>query len=302
MLPPRHLPLLATFVAVCREGSFTKAARNLGVSKSIVSGQLRVLEDVLGARLLERSTRHVALTQIGQEVLIAADRMLSAANDVAFIAESKRTSPCGVLRVAAPVYLGMFFVAPAVARVVARSPEIRAELVFSDEKTDPIALRLDAVVSVNGAQDSALVCTQLGSDVEIIVGSPELAHRWSSAQQPKDLAAAPWIAHSAIPSGSQQVFRNQNGSEQQLAPLTPSILANTCDAIRLLVARGAGLAIAPSQLVADDIRSGRMVRMLPAWRGRAVRVHACLPSGKHPPARVTLFMEELRAVFDGFGR
>src|SRR5687768_12705435 len=140
MFPPRHLHLLATFVEVCREGSFTKAALRLGISKSIVSGQVRMLEDTLGARLLERSTRQLALTQIGREVLGAAERMLSAAGDVANIAESKRTVATGVLRVAAPIYLGEFFVAPAVARLVSRFRELRAELMLSDEKTDPIAL------------------------------------------------------------------------------------------------------------------------------------------------------------------
>src|SRR5262245_38908863 len=105
MLSPRHLHLLVTFVHVCREGSFTQAARKLSISKSMVSDHLRTLEDVLGARLLERTTRRVALTQIGQEVLVAAERMQAAAADVSQLAESQRAAPSGVLRVGAPVFL-----------------------------------------------------------------------------------------------------------------------------------------------------------------------------------------------------
>jgi DNA-binding transcriptional LysR family regulator len=297
MFCPRHLPLLATFVQVCRAGSFTKAAKSLSTSKSVVSAHLRSLEEILDARLLERTTRRVVLTQIGQEVLAAADRMLSAANDVASIAESKRAEPTGVLRVAAPVYLGTQFVAPAVARLCSRYRQLRAELVLSDEKIDPIANHIDATVSVNVPKDSTLVSVQLGSDVEIIVAAPELAGQWQTAAQPKDLLGAPWIAHSSILAGAQDQFRNQRGTLQRLAQRAPSILANTCEAVRALVAGSAGFAVVPSQMVADDIRAGRLVHMLPDWKGRTVRIHACLPSRNHPPARTLTFLEELRTSF-----
>jgi len=289
--------LLATFVQVCRDGSFTKAAGSLSISKSLVSTHLRLLEETLGARLIERTTRRVALTQTGQEVLAAAERMLFAAGEVAHIAEAKHDVPTGVLRVAAPVDLGALLVAPTVARMCARYPELRAELILSDGKTDPIAHRLDAILSVNVPKDSTFVSIRLGSDFEMIVASPDLGRNWQAATQPKDLAGAPWIAHPALPASARHLFRNQRGALQRLGPNEARIVANTGDAIRSLVAGGAGLAVVPSQMVAEDIRAGRMVRVLPEWKGRRVLVHACLPSRSHPPARVTVFLEELRAVF-----
>ena len=296
MLSPRHLHLLATFVQVCREGSFTQAGRNLSISKSMVSSHLRTLEEVLGARLLERTTRRVALTQTGQEVLAAAERVMVAADDVANIAEIKRAVPSGVLRVAAPVYLGTLWVAPAMARLCARYSELRTELLLSDAKTDPIAHQLDATVSVNISQEAALASVQLGTDIEIIVAAPELAERWKSATQPKDLVSAPWVAHSCIPVGAQYQFRNQRGTLQRLAAPPASAAANTSDAVRALVCSGAGIAVLPLAPVQEELRTGRLVRMLPQWKGRAIRIHLVLPSNKHPPARVTIFLEELRAV------
>jgi DNA-binding transcriptional LysR family regulator len=297
MLAPRHLPLLATFVQVCRDGSLTKAASNLAISKSLVSAHLRSLEQVLGARLLERTTRRLALTQTGQDVLAAADRMLSAANEVARIAESKQGAPSGVLRVGASVEVGALLVAPAVARLCARYPELRAELLLTDEKSDPIAHRLDVIVSINVPKDSTLISTRLGEDVEIVVASPELAQSWRDATEPKHLASAPWVAHPAIPPSARHQFRNSRGALQRLAPVEPRILANTGDAIRSLVVGGAGFAVLPYQMVADDLRSGRMVRVLTDWRRRKVVLHACLPSRNHPPARATLFLQEFREVF-----
>jgi DNA-binding transcriptional LysR family regulator len=297
MLSPRNLPLLATFVQLCREGSFTKAASALSISKSLVSTHLRQLEAVLGARLVQRTTRRLSLTQVGQEVLEAADRMLSAASEVSRIAEAKQDMPSGVLRVAAPVDLGALLVAPAVARLCSRFPELRAELVLSDAATDPIAHRLDALLSVNVPKDSGMVSTRLGTDIEVIVAAPALAKEWQSASQPKDLAGASWVSHPSIPPSARHQFRNQRGSVQRMAPMTARILANTGDAIRSLVVGGAGFAVVPSQMVAEDMRTGRMVRVLPDWRCRKVTVHACLPSRSHPPARVRFFLEELRAMF-----
>jgi len=301
MLSPRHLHLFATFIQVCRDGSFTQAARKLSISKSLVSSHLRTLEDVLGARLLERTTRRVALTQVGQDVLAAADRMMLAAEDVVSIAESQSGVPSGVLRVAAPVYLGTLMIAPALARLCSRYPGLRAELVLNDAKTDPIVHRLDATISVNVPQDTAVTSLQLASDVEILVASPELAERWQTATQPKDLAAAPWVAHSYIPAGAQYQFRNQRGTQQRLVAPQATVSANASDAVRALVASGAGFAVLPLQPVLEDMRAGRIVRVLPQWKGRVIRIHVCLPSQKHPPARVTFFLEELRIAFDGFG-
>lgn len=297
MLSTRHLPLLVTFVQVCRDRSFTAAARSLSISKCLVSTHLRQLEDALGVRLLDRTTRRAALTQAGQDVLAAAERMVSAAADVSRIVESKQHAPTGVLKVGAPVDLGALIVAPAVARLCALHPELRAELVLSDGRTDPIEHHLDAVLTVNAPKDSGLISTRLGNDVEIIVASPSLARTWDAATEPKHLANAPWIAHPSIPISARHNFRNQRGAQQRLAPTEARVLANTGDAIRSLVVGGAGFAVVPQQMVADDLRSGRMLRVLPKWTGRRIVVHACVPSRSHPPPRVKLFIAELRNVF-----
>jgi DNA-binding transcriptional LysR family regulator len=297
MLSPRHLPLLATFVQLCRDGSFTAAASTLSISKSLVSTHLRQLEEALGARLVQRTTRRLSLTQTGQEVLEAAERMLAAAKDVSSIAEGKRDEPSGVLRVGAPVDLGALLVAPAVARLCSRYPNLRAELLLSDAATDPIVNRLDALLSVNVPKDSAMLTTRLGSDIEIIVASPALAKKWQGASQPKDLVEAPWVSHPSIPASARHQFRNQRGTLQRVLPKSAHILANTGDAIRSLVVGGAGFAVLPTQMVAEDLRVGRMVRVLPDWRCRKVTLHVCLPSRSHPPARVRFFLEELHAVF-----
>jgi DNA-binding transcriptional LysR family regulator len=297
MLRAQQLPLLAVFAHVCRQRSLTKAASVLGISKSVVSANIRALEQVLGARLLERTTRRVAPTQTGEAVLAAAERLLAAADEVGAIAESEHNVPTGTLRVAAPVDLGALLVAPAVARLCAKYSGLRAELVLSDSRIDPIAHQFDAMLLVNVPKDSSLVTTQLASDTEIIVASPELAKEWQTAKQPRDLTGAPWISHTSIPINTRARFRNRRGTLQQIVPREARIVTNTADSIRSLVVASAGFAVVPSQVVLDDMRAGRVVRVLSDWSGRTVRVHLCLPSGRHSPRRVVAFVEELRAVF-----
>lgn len=297
MLRHQHLPLLAIFAQVCRDGSLTVAAQSLGLSKSVVSSHLRNLEELLDVRLLERTTRRLALTQAGDAVLSAANRMLVAADDVNRIGEIQRETPTGTLRVAAPVDLGALLIAPSVARLCAQYPKLQAELILSDDYTDFFAQRLDAMLTVNVPKDSSLVSTRLASDVEIIVSAPELAKRWRDAKQPKDLTAAPFIAHTHVPSGSRRHYRNSQGAKQRITTSPPRIVANTTDAIRSLVVAGIGFAVVPSQVVYEDMMVGRIVRMLPDWRGRTVHVHLCRPSQQHPPPRVVALVRELRNIF-----
>jgi DNA-binding transcriptional LysR family regulator len=113
--------------------------------------------------------------------------------------------------------------------------------------------------------------------------SPALAKKWLAASQPKDLVEAPWVSHPSIPASARHQFRNQRGTLQRVLPKSARILANTGDAIRSLVVGGAGFAVVPTQMVAEDLRVGRMMRVLPDWRCRKVIVHVCLPSRSHPP-------------------
>src|SRR5438067_1594097 len=138
MLRVQQLPLVVVFAQVCREGSITRAAYALGLSKSVVSTHLRTLEAMLGARLLDRTTRRLALTQTGEAVLAAAGRVVAATDEIRLIAEAQREAPTGTLRVAASQDLGTRFVAPAVARLLATHPDLRAELLLDDATQDLI--------------------------------------------------------------------------------------------------------------------------------------------------------------------
>src|SRR5438128_2393620 len=132
MLGPRDLPLLPVFVAVVRCGSFSAAARQLGIAKSVASQHVKALEERCGVRLLERTTRRMRLTQIGAQVFDAATTVVDSARAIGELIESEREAPTGTLRVTAPYDLGRTVVAPAAAALALRHPAVRVDLVLDD--------------------------------------------------------------------------------------------------------------------------------------------------------------------------
>ena len=293
---PQQLALLAVFAEVCHQGSITAAARSLGLSKGVVSTHVRTLESHLGVRLLNRTTRRLSVTDSGDAVLVLANRIVASADEVQAVADAQRNEPTGTLRVAATLDMGARFVAPALAELARSHPALRAQLLLDDHLIDPVVNRLDATVRVGVQADSSLTARLLATDTEIIVVAPSLRAAWPKVRKPADLTAAPWIIHSAIAEQATQRFTSVQGQHADLKLRNVRIVANTTDAIRVLVTAGAGFAVLPRHMVASDLRERRMLQILPKWIRRKIRIDLLLPSRNNPPRRVVVFSETLRKI------
>lgn len=295
VLSPQDLPLLAVFAAVVRHGSFTGAARELGLAKSVVSHHIGTLEERCGVRLLERSTRSLRLTQVGEQVLAAAQGVVDGVREVERALEEHREIAAGTLRVTSTHDLGARILAPAAARLAAAHPSLRVELVSEDGLHDLIAGGFDVALRLGAAPDSSLVMRKLGSEPEIIVASPALAARFQEAERPSELAGAPWITHSKIPTAGVWRFKNDAGEKDEIH-VERRATANTGEGVRALASGGVGLAAMPLFMVKSDIASGRLVRVCPNWHLRQLTLYAVLPSKDKMPARVRAFLGVLREV------
>jgi DNA-binding transcriptional LysR family regulator len=292
MFEARHLPLLASFAAVARHGSFTAAARELALSKSIVSDRVRALEQACGARLLERSTRSLRITQVGEHVLGAATAVVDAMRDVNAVLEEHRDAPVGVLRVATTHDLGTRLVAPLLARLAVRHPQLRFDLVSDDEPHNLIAEGFDVAVRLGAPRDSEHVMRKLWSFAEAIVAAPELATRFEHARRPRDLAGAPWVRHSFVHALDVWRFRGPRGETDEVA-VSLRGQANTGDGVRMLILGGVGLGVLPQYLLADPLGRGALVRICPGWSMRQLTLYAVIPSARRAPKRVRLFLTAL---------
>jgi DNA-binding transcriptional LysR family regulator len=296
MFGARDLPLLAVFAAVSRLGSFTAAARELGVSKSVVSEQVRTLEERLAVRLIERSTRRLRLTQVGEQVLGAAAPVVGAGAAIDGILEQHRRTPVGTLRVAATHDLGARLVAPIAARLARQHPQLRIDLVCDDAVHDLIAGRFDLAVRLGAPRDSNYVMRRLAEFDEPIVGAPALAAAWSGATRPRELASAPFVRHALLGRPDVWRFTGPRGEVDEVR-VTLRGQANTGDGVRALVLGGVGLGALPDYWIEADLRRGALVRLCPGWIWKRVSLYAVLPSARRLPKRAELFLAALKESF-----
>ena len=299
MLTGRDLSLLPTFAAVVRRGSFTAAARDLHLTKSVVSDQVRALERSLGVRLLERTTRRLRLTQVGEQVMATATTVLAAAEELASAVESDRQRPTGTLRVTAPHDLASSVVAAAFGQLARKHADLRFDLVSSDAPQDLVGEGIDVALRLGVMRQQGLVVRRLSREPEVIVAAGGLAERFAGAARPSHLGDLPWLGHASLDFGTTWTFRSASGATDAVA-VAPRSLANSTEGLRQLMLGGLGAALLPLYVVRRDLDAGRAVQLCPAWHHRILALHAVLPNRK-PPPRTRVFLDALPPLLAAHG-
>ncbi len=283
------------FVAIVQEGGFTAAARRLGVSKSHVSRRIQALEDRLGARLLDRTTRTVRPTDAGVELHTRATRILADLDEAERAVRDLQSEPRGTLRINAPVSFGLRYVAPAVAGFMARWPELRVEASYSDRRVDVIAEGYDMVVRIGRLADSSLIVRRLARTRARIVGSPAYLERRGVPQTPEDLTAHACLRYAHQISGPTWALYGPEG--EVTVRVDGPLGADNGDALLIAARAGLGLGYMPDFFVVDDLAAGRLVPVLDRWTAREDPISALYPHSRHLSAKVRLFVEHLAESF-----
>lgn len=267
------------FAEVVDRGGFAAAGRVLHVPKSRLSRRIAELEERLGVRLLQRTTRKLSLTEAGQvyhrhcvsvrEQAQAADEALA----------SVRAEPSGTVRIACPVTLAQTTVGPLLPRFLAAHPRVRVDMQVSNRVVDlvqegvDIALRVRTVV-----EDSAsLVVKSLGATHAVLVASPRLLQRLGAPNGPEDLRALPTVAMSAAEGVARWMLSGPRSEPFELVH-RPVYTADDLPTLRFAVLEGTGIGLLPDYLCSDDLRDGRLVRVLRGWEPPPARVLAVFPS------------------------
>lgn len=285
-------PLLMAFAAVVRHGSFSGAATELKLSKSVVSDRVRQLEERCGARLLERTTRRLRLTPTGQEVLDAAHQVTDALSNLGRRLAEARREPAGLLRVATTIDLAPQLVAPVVARMVRAWPKLRVEIVADDVAHDLLARNIDVAVRLGAPKSSTFVSRKLATLTEPIVASPALAEVLGPVTRPRDLATAPWVRHALLPAGPMR-FTGPDAAEDELTPQV-RVEANTGATVLALLLAGAGVGVFPVHGLRAHLDAGRLVELCPGWIWKTVTLYALMPSRPTANPAVDALLEMLR--------
>ena len=285
MIPPADMLL---FAAVVREGSFTRAAAHLGITKQTVSERLAKLEERLGVRLLERTTRRLRVTDVAVAYYERCAAIAAQIDEANSEVQERQAEPVGLLRVSAPVLYGRRFLAPVVADYLGRYPKARVEIVLADRRVNLIEEVLDLAIRVGALDDSSLTARKLGEGHVYCVASPRYlaTHGVPNAralQTARCIGTRPfetWVAA---------------GVSSKIEPvLVVNDLEVACDA----AIAGIGLARLPALVCREAVRDGRL-RILFGPEPAILRtVYVVYPSRRHLPAKVRIFIEALASLVE----
>jgi DNA-binding transcriptional LysR family regulator len=290
--PSAALSELAVFAAVAEAEGFSAAARRLGLSKSMVSTAVTRLEQRLGVRLLQRTTRRMSLTEAGHAALPHAQRVLLAARDAEEAATQCNLSPRGVLRVNAPMSFGLLHVMPSLGAFARINPEVQVDIVLDDRVLDLTEGGFDLAVRVGNLQDSALVAHPLGISRNILVAHHDYLALRGAPRAPSDLTAHATLNYSLASSGLRWTLTREGRSET--VRIRPTLQANNSLALREALLQRLGIARIPLFVVGQDLAEGRLTQVLSEWELPSQGIYALTTSRDHLPRKTRAFIDFFR--------
>ena len=292
---PETLGDIAIFAAVVREGSFTRAADKLELSTSQVSKCVNRLERTLGARLLHRTTRRLRLTEAGSALYENSATALAAIDEAKLAVSKLQGAPRGTLRVSSSVAFGCMQLPRIVRELTAQYPELDLELVLEDRHVDLVREGIDVAVRITGeAPDSGLVYRRLAPNRQVICASPAYIERRGLPRTPQDLAGHDCIAHSARATPRVWHLTGPDGGQVSVQ-INGRPMINSALAVRQAALEGLGIIELNSYLVGEDVVAGRLVRLLPQYRPKALHFYAVYAERRFLAPKVRVFVDALLA-------
>jgi DNA-binding transcriptional LysR family regulator len=280
---------MSVFVRIVDAGSLTGAAERLGISLTAVVRSLAGLEQELGVRLLNRTTRRIALTDEGREYFERCRRLLADLEEAENALTDRRLTPSGRLAITAPVMFGRLHVAPVVTDFLAAYPEMRAELLLLDRVIDLLEEGIDLAIRIAPLPDSSLVGIPLGATGRIVCASPDYLARRGTPLHPRDLADHRVIRFTALSEGHEWTFAR--GSETLRVAITDVLAANQVDVARDACRQGLGCGRFLGYQVRDLLADGQLVRVLSDWEPPAIEVSLVYPHSRLLSPRIRAFVD-----------
>lgn len=282
------------FVQVAEHGGFSAASRALGIPKSRLSRRIVALEERLGTRLVQRSTRTFAVTAAGQLFLQHCQAMVAEADAADTAVAEIQSKPRGTVRVSCTVTMSQFVLGPILPPFLLANPEVRINVLSTNRTVNVIEENIDVALFVHRAplQDSMLIERMLGVSRQVLVASPALLSQSPPLREPKDLTEVPALSAGGRIGAHEWELISKSGYRTTV-PIVPRLTAEHLSLLKDAVLVGAGIARLPLVMCADEIRSGALEVVLPDWTTPAHEIHAVYPSRKGMATAVRHFIDYL---------
>lgn len=282
---------MQVFTAVVDNGSFVAAANRLDMSRAMASKSVAALEEHLGTRLLNRTTRRLSVTEAGLSFYERSVQILADIREAEQLAGRMATEPRGTLKVTMPLAYGLHRLGPVIAGYARRYPQVIMDLSLSDRKVDVVEEGYDVAIRIGKLPESGLIARKLGTIRSVIVGAPEYLARKGRPKAPADLTHHVCLGYALASLGDE--WRLQRAGDIVSVRSSGSIRADNGDMLRLAAIAGSGLIFQPWFIVEEDVRAGRLERVLEDYTSEELGIYAVYPSRCHLSAKVRTFVDFL---------
>lgn len=290
------LTSMLVFTKVAKAGSFASAAKELGLSRAMATKHVMQLENGLGIRLLNRTTRNLSLTEVGMVYLERCLQILDEMEEMEIAVTRLQTEPRGTLKVNATPFFGAYHLAPAIAAYTELYPDVSVDLILQAGYVDLIEEGFDLAIHLDELRDSSLIARKLGSSQRVVCGAPAYFKKRGTPKTPDDLRKHNCLVNSSLPPRDQWQF-SVPGGETTVVKVSGTMQANVADALRMAALSALGLVLLPTYMVGQDIRKNRLQAVLTDYVPAPLEIHAVYPHRKHLSAKVRTFVDFLHERF-----
>lgn len=281
------------FARVVTAGSMSAAGREMGLSPAVVSKRLRRLEDRLGTRLLQRTTRQISLTEAGQGFYERVVAILASIEEAETYVSRRSAMARGTLRVSAPTSFGRMHIAPHLSAFLKANPDLAINLELSDEFVDIVGGGFDLAIRIAELTDSSLVARRLAPIHRVLCATPGYLHAHGTPRTIHDLSQ-----HVCLAAANQDPWKLEGPDGPIAVRASGPIQTNSSEVIREAVINGVGIALRSTWDIGAELRAGKLQVVLPQYRAsRHVGVHAVYPSRRFLPAKVRVFIDYLAQLY-----
>lgn len=291
-----RLTAIGVFVAAVDEGSFAAAARRFGLSAAMAGKYVSAIESELNARLLQRTTRRLSLTDTGQAYYERCKRILEAWEEANREASDAQGTASGVLRVAAPVTFGAMHMGEVMAKYLGEHPQVNIEVSLSDRYVDLLESGVDVAIRIGRLPDSGLVARRLAPCRMVVCASPDYLERHGAPRSPDELRRASRLTFSEAVSSGDWTLTDTKG-HTHIIDGPCRMAANNTQMLLGAALSGAGIAYGPTFVFGEQIARGNLVALLPDYRTSELAIQAVYPSARHMPFKLRRFLDCLVAAF-----
>lgn len=291
-----RLSALAIFKSVADKGGFARAAAELDLSCAKVTRTVQELELLLGVQLLQRTTRRVTLTTVGQEVLSRAEGLLDSYDELAALSSLSASEPSGTVRLAAPASFGRRYLGPLLAEFMADFPKVWVDLSLREREADVASDEADITLSLRSDLRPSLIARRIGAIELGLYAAPRYLAVQGEPRHPNELASHNCLTSDDTASGARWHFRHRRNDERSALPAKGSMRCSHAEVLVEAAIHGAGVVLLPTFMADDALERGALRRLLPDWRTEPLPLWLTYHTRRHQPQRVRKLIDHLVRV------